>query len=65
MGYYLKSARSTQIMRKFANIFGEAYVIQGEYDLAKDQLATIPKLSGSTDCENYEFAGALKTAHAL
>ena len=41
---------------------GEAYVIQGKFDLAKDQLATIEKLCGSKDCEYYEdLADALKT----
>ena len=45
---------------------GEAYVIEGKFDLAKDQLATIEKLCGSKDCEYYEdLADALKTAHAL
>ena len=44
---------------------GEAYVIEGKYDLAKDQLATIQKLCG-TECEYYEnLAEALAQAHAL
>jgi hypothetical protein len=45
---------------------GEAYVIQGKFDLAKDQLSTIEKLCGSRECEYYEdLAGALEKAHAL
>ena len=45
---------------------GEAYVIEGKFDLAKDQLATIEKLCGSKDCEYYEdLAKALEQAHAL
>jgi hypothetical protein len=44
---------------------GEAYVIEGKYDLAKEQLSTIEKLC-SKDCEYYEdLAGALTEAHAL
>ena len=44
---------------------GEAYVIEGKYALAKDQLATIGKLCGK-DCEYYEdLANALTEAHAL
>ena len=44
---------------------GEAYVIEGKFDLAKDQLATIGKLCG-TECEYYEdLANALTEAHAL
>ena len=44
---------------------GEAYVIEGKYDLAKDQLATIEKLCGPA-CVYYEdLANALAEAHAL
>ena len=44
---------------------GEAYIIEGKYDLAKEQLATIEKLCGSK-CEYYEdLANALTQAHAL
>ena len=43
-----------------------SYVIAGKFDLARDQLARIEKLRGSTDCEYYEdLANALDQAHAL
>ena len=29
-------------------------MIQGKFDLAKQQLATIGKICGSTECEEYE-----------
>jgi hypothetical protein len=45
---------------------GEAYVIQGKIDLAQDQLATIQKLCGSTECEEYEdLSAAIATATHL
>jgi tetratricopeptide (TPR) repeat protein len=66
VGYYLKSVALDPNYAQVREYLGEAYVIQGKYDLAKDQLATIQKLCGSTDCEYYEdLSDALKTAHAL
>jgi tetratricopeptide (TPR) repeat protein len=66
IGYYLKSVALDPTYSQVREYLGEAYVIQGKYDLAKDQLATIEKLCGSKDCEYYEdLADALKTAHAL
>ena len=66
IGYYLKSVALDPNYSQVREYLGEAYVIQGKFDLAKDQLATIEKLCGSKDCEYYEdLAGALKTAHAL
>jgi hypothetical protein len=45
---------------------GEAYVIQGKFDLAKNQLATIERLCGSKECEYYkDLAEALEQAHEL
>jgi hypothetical protein len=44
---------------------GEAYVIKGNYELAREQLSTIEKLCGK-DCEYYEdLAEAPTEAHAL
>ena len=44
---------------------GEAYVIEGRFDLAKDQLAKIEKICG-THCDYYgELAKALADARAL
>jgi tetratricopeptide (TPR) repeat protein len=66
IGYYLKSVALDPNYSQVREYLGEAYVIQGKYDLAKDQLATIEKLCGSKDCEYYEdLSDALKTAHAL
>jgi tetratricopeptide (TPR) repeat protein len=66
IGYYLKSVALDPNYPQVREYLGEAYVIQGKYDLAKGQLATIEKLCGSKDCAYYEdLADALKTAHAL
>ena len=66
IGYYQRSVALDPRYAQVREYLGEAYVIQGKYDLAKDQLATIEKLCGSKDCEYYEdLADALKTAHAL
>ena len=65
IGYYLKSVALDPAYPQVREYLGEAYVIEGKYDLAKDQLATIEKLCGR-DCEYYEdLAGALSQAHAL
>jgi tetratricopeptide (TPR) repeat protein len=66
IGYYLKSVALDANYSQVREYLGEAYVIEGKYDLAKDQLATIEKLCGTKECEYYEdLADALKTAHAL
>ncbi len=66
ISYYLKSVALDPAYPQVREYLGEAYVIQGKYDLAKDQLATIEKLCGSKTCEYYEdLAGALQKAHAL
>ncbi len=66
IGYYLKSVALDPTYSQVREYLGEAYVVQGKYDLAKAQLATIEKLCGSKECEYYEdLADALKTAHAL
>ena len=63
--YYLKSVELDPAYPQVREYLGEAYVIEGKYDLAKDQLATIEKLCG-TECEYYEdLADALTKAHAL
>jgi tetratricopeptide (TPR) repeat protein len=65
IGYYLKSVALDPNYPQVREYLGEAYVIEGKYDLAKDQLATIEKLCGS-ECEYYEdLADALTQAHAL
>ncbi len=66
IGYYLKSVALDPNYPQVREYLGEAYVIEGKFDLAKDQLATIEKICGSTDCEYYgELAKALGEAHAL
>ena len=66
IGYYLKSVALDPAYPQVREYLGEAYVIQGKFDLAKDQLTTIEKLCGSRDCEYYEdLADALEKAHAL
>jgi tetratricopeptide (TPR) repeat protein len=66
IGYYLKSVALDPQYPQVREYLGEAYVIEGKYDLAKEQLATNEKLCGSKDCEYYEdIAEALEKAHAL
>jgi tetratricopeptide (TPR) repeat protein len=66
IGYYLKSVALDPVYPQVREYLGEAYVIEGKFDLARDQLATIEKICGSKDCEYYgELAKALTDAHAL
>ena len=65
IGYYLKSVALDPVYPQVREYLGEAYVIEGKFDLAKDQLATIGKICGG-QCEYYgELAKALADAHAL
>ena len=41
IGYYLKSVALDPVYPQVREYLGEAYVIEGKFDLAKDQLATI------------------------
>jgi tetratricopeptide (TPR) repeat protein len=66
IAYYLKSVALDPSYPQVREYLGEAYVIQGKFDLAKEQLATIEKLCGSKDCKYYhDLAEALEQAHAL
>jgi len=66
ISYYLRSVALDPAYPQVREYLGEAYVIQGKFDLAKEQLATIEKLCGSKDCEYYhDLAEALEQAHAL
>jgi tetratricopeptide (TPR) repeat protein len=66
IGYYLRSVALDPNYPQVREYLGEAYVIQGKFDLAKEQLSTIAKLCGSKECEYYEdLADALVKAHAL
>ena len=65
IGFYLKSVALDPQYPQVREYLGEAYVIEGKFDLAKDQLATIGKICGR-DCEYYgELQKALEDAHAL
>ena len=44
IGYYLKSVALDPNRPQVREYLGEAYVIEGKYDLAKEQLSTIEKL---------------------
>jgi tetratricopeptide (TPR) repeat protein len=66
IGYYLRSVALDPTYPQVREYLGEAYVVEGKFDLAKDQLSTIEKLCGSKDCEYYQdLAEALDKAHAL
>jgi tetratricopeptide (TPR) repeat protein len=65
ISYYLKSVALDPKYPQVREYLGEAYVIEGKYDLAKEQLSTIERLC-SKNCEYYEdLADALTEAHAL
>jgi tetratricopeptide (TPR) repeat protein len=53
ISYYLKSVDLDPKYAKVREYLGEAYVIKGRLDLAKDQLNTIQSLCGTT-CEEYQ-----------
>ena len=66
IGYYLKSVALDPNYPQVREYLGEAYVIEGKLDLAKDQLATIANICGTTQCEYYgELAKALDDAKPL
>ena len=47
ISYYLKSVALDPSYPQVREYLGEAYIVEGKYDLAKEQLATIEKLCGS------------------
>jgi tetratricopeptide (TPR) repeat protein len=66
IGYYLQSIALDPKYPQVREYLGEAYVIEGKYDLAKAQLSTIGQLCGKDDCEYYQrLSNALVEAHAL
>jgi Flp pilus assembly protein TadD len=66
IGYYLQSIALDPEYPQVREYLGEAYVIEGKFDLAKAQLATIGKLCGEPGCEYYQrLSRALDDAHAL
>jgi hypothetical protein len=52
IGYYLRSVALDPAYPQVREYLGEAYVIKGRLDLAKEQLVTIASLCGTT-CESY------------
>jgi len=65
IGYYLKSVALDPNYSQVREYLGEAYVIEGKFDLAKEQLARIEKICGK-DCQYYgELEKALEDVHAL
>jgi len=54
IGYYLKSVQIDPQYAQVREYLGEAYVIKGRVDLARQQLDTIKDICGNTECEEYE-----------
>ncbi len=62
IGYYLKSVAMDPQYAQVREYLGEAYVIQGKLDLAREQLQVIETLCG-TECEEYQdLAEAIEAA---
>lgn len=57
ISYYLQSVKMDPQYAKVREYLGEAYVIKGQLDLAKDQLSTIKAICGTT-CEEYQDLNA-------
>ncbi|ULJ75836.1 tetratricopeptide repeat protein [Rhizobium gallicum] len=57
ISYYLKSVQLDPQYAQVREYLGEAYVIKGRVDLAKEQLGIIKTICG-TDCEPYEDLNA-------
>ncbi|QND54218.1 hypothetical protein HB779_14095 [Phyllobacterium sp. 628] len=61
IGYYMKSVQLDPQYAKVREYLGEAYVIKGQIDLAKEQLGMIKGICG-TNCEEYrDLAEAIET----
>ncbi|OWV92169.1 hypothetical protein ATY78_01120 [Rhizobium sp. R635] len=57
ISYYLQSVKMDPQYAKVREYLGEAYVIKGRLDLARDQLNTIKTICGTT-CEEYQDLNA-------
>ncbi|MBX5180726.1 tetratricopeptide repeat protein [Rhizobium lentis] len=58
ISYYLQSVKMDPQYAKVREYLGEAYVIKGRLDLAKEQLNTIKTICG-TACEEYQDLNAV------
>jgi tetratricopeptide (TPR) repeat protein len=58
ISYYLQSVKMDPQYAKVREYLGEAYVIQGRLDLAKEQLNTIKTICGMA-CEEYQDLNAI------
>ena len=66
IGYYLQSVALDPHYAQVREYLGEAYVIQGKFELAKQQLTVIKAICGSNTCDEYEdLERALVYAHEL
>jgi Flp pilus assembly protein TadD len=66
VGYYLQSVALDPHYAQVREYLGEAYVIQGKFELAKQQLTLIKAICGSNTCDEYEdLERALVYAHGL
>jgi tetratricopeptide (TPR) repeat protein len=54
IGYYMQSVKLDPNYAQVREYLGEAYVIKGDLDKAKVQLAMIKTLCGNTECDEYE-----------
>jgi len=66
IGYYLQSVKLDPHYAQVREYLGEAYVIQGKLDLAREQLDVIKSICGGTACEEYEdLAKAIHSPSSL
>ncbi|MDM9626473.1 tetratricopeptide repeat protein [Rhizobium sp. S152] len=54
ISYYLKSVAMDPHYAQVREYLGEAYLVKGRIDLARDQLNAIKAICGNTECEEYE-----------
>ena len=57
ISYYLQSVKLDPQYAKVREYLGEAYIVKGQLDLAKQQLSTIQTICG-TGCEEYQDLNA-------
>jgi tetratricopeptide (TPR) repeat protein len=63
---YLRSVALDENYAQVREYLGEAYVIKGRLDLAREQLGKIQAICGNTTCEEYEdLAEAIEKPSAL